>query len=62
VLPVAATAAVVGPQVVAAAAPSSVLVALTWPVLGAAVLVAVAQGLAWRTLRGPLGRRTAAFL
>jgi cytochrome d ubiquinol oxidase subunit II len=62
VLPVAVTAAVVGPQVVAAAAPSSVLVALTAPVLGAAVLVAVAQGFAWRALRGPLGRRTAAFL
>lgn len=62
VVPMAATAAVVGPQVVAAAAPSQVLSALTWPVLIAAVLVAVAQGYAWRVLRGPLGRRTAVFL
>ncbi|GAA1725252.1 hypothetical protein GCM10009809_21280 [Isoptericola hypogeus] len=60
--PVVATAAVVGPQALAMAAPTQVLHGLTWPVLGAFAAVLVAQGLSWRVLVRPLGPRTAVFL
>ncbi|MEN5075046.1 hypothetical protein ABE437_14595, partial [Isoptericola cucumis] len=60
--PVVATAAVVGPQVLAMAAPAGVLHDLTWPVLGAFAAVLVAQTVSWRVLLRPLGPRTAVFL
>ncbi|MFD6133819.1 cytochrome d ubiquinol oxidase subunit II [Isoptericola sp. NPDC060257] len=62
VVPVAATAAVVGPAVLALAAPAAVLHALTWPVLGAFAAVLAAQAVSWRVLVRPLGPRTAVFL
>ncbi|MCA5894458.1 cytochrome d ubiquinol oxidase subunit II [Isoptericola sp. NEAU-Y5] len=60
--PVVATAAVVGPHVVASAAPASVLHGLTWPVLGAFAAVVVAQAVSWKVLVRPLGPRTTVFL
>ncbi|CAM3495788.1 cytochrome d ubiquinol oxidase subunit II [Isoptericola cucumis] len=60
--PVVATAAVVGPQVLAMAAPAGVLHDLTWPVLGAFAAVLVAQTVSWRVLLRPLGPQTAVFL
>ncbi|MGF0118502.1 cytochrome d ubiquinol oxidase subunit II [Promicromonospora sp. Marseille-Q5078] len=62
VAPVAATTAVVGPAVLALAAPAGVLQDLTWPVLGAFAAVVVAQAVSWRVLLRPLGPRTAVFL
>jgi hypothetical protein len=59
--PVVATAAVVGPGVVDAAAPAQVLQDLTLPVLAAAAAVVVAQAFAWRVLLRPLGPRTVVF-
>jgi cytochrome bd-type quinol oxidase subunit 2 len=59
--PVLATASVVGPGVVGAAAPAQVLNDLTVPVLAAALVVVVAQALAWRVLLRPLGPRTVVF-
>jgi cytochrome bd ubiquinol oxidase subunit II len=60
--PVAATAAVVGPQALAMAAPAETLHGMTWPVLGAFAAVLVAQALSWRVLVRPLGPRTVVFL
>lgn len=62
VAPVVATAAVVGPQALALAAPATVLHGLTWPVLGAFAAVLVAQAVSWRVLVRPLGPRTVVFL
>lgn len=59
--PVIATAAVVGPGVVGAAAPAQVLHDLTPPVLAAVVAVVVVQAFAWRVLLRPLGPRTVVF-
>jgi len=61
-VPVVATAAVAGPEVVAAAASAQVLHDLTVPVLAAAAVVGVAQAFAWLVLlRRPLGPRTVVF-